>query len=471
VSEARRRGHLILTGATGYIGQAVVDAALAEGRRVTVLGRRGVAGTRFVAWRLGEAVPVEALEGEAAADMALVHLAHDWGAGAASTTVSQGAHKPPSPSKGEGPGLGVNALRSPQTEHEAPPPAPSYDRRALTPTPGLSPFEGERGSVGAAADGGEDPNLSASRTLRDSARALGLGRTIFISSLSARPDALNRYGRTKFAIEGLFDGADEASLRVGLVYGGPRVAMYGLLCRIVGLTPVLPMIRPGQPVQPIHRDEVALGILAAADRDVSGPVGLAGAEPMPFGRFLDTLARRTRGRGAMVLPLPLGPVLLACRVLNALPVGPKVDPERVLGLAGVRFVESRADLARLGLTVAPFAVGMAGEPAARRLVLAEGRRLLRHVLRAEPGGALVRRYARAVGPAGAIRLPPLLRWAEPIGGTSELRRRLGLAMALAEASPEGERALSRGGLAGLAGDLVLDGLAMPVRLVLGSLAR
>lgn len=398
---------LIVTGASGYIGQAVTAMALTQGRRVTVLGRRPVAGARFLAWRLGEPLPAAALDGDPAQTV-LVHLAHDW--------------------------AGSDA--------------PANDR-----------------------------NLPAAEVLRDSARALGLGRVLFVSSLSARPDALNRYGRTKFAIERLFDRPTEASLRVGLVYGGPRTAMYGQLCRIVGLTPVLPMIGAGRPVQPIHRDEVAEGILAASDAELCGAIGLAGADPIPFGRFLDTLARRTAGRGVAVLPLPLGPVLLACRLVNALPVGPSVDPERVLGLAGVRFVETRTDLARLGLTVAAFADGMSDEPAARRLRLAEGRCLLRFVLRAEPGGALVRRYARAVGrdePLAlaplARRWPALLRWVEPVGGTSLLRRRLAMALALAEASPEGERALSRGGRGGrltrLAADLALDGVAMPVRLVL-----
>ncbi len=458
------RGHLILTGASGYIGRAVVEAALAEGRRVTVLGRRPVAGARFVAWRLGEGVPEGALDpDQPAGEQALVHLAHDWGAGAL-----------PSPSRGEGLGLGVS-----ENDVEAKGAGGGGASRSLPETSRAHPL-----SQPLPPRGGEesDPNLAAALILRDSARALGIGRTIFISSLSARPDALNRYGRCKFAIEGLFDRPGEASLRVGLVYGGPRTAMYGLLCRIVGLTPVLPMIRPGQPVQPIHRDEVARGILAAADRGVCGPLGLAGAEPMPFGRFLRELARCTRGRGVMVLPLPLGPVLLACRVLNALPVGPTVDPERVLGLAGVRFVETRADLERLGLTAAPFAEGMAREPATRRLLLAEARCVLGYVLRGRAGGALARRYARAVGTGGAAPLPPLarrwpglLRWVEPLGGKSELRRRLGMALALAEASPEGERTLARGGrlgrLAALAMDLALDGLAMPVRLVLGSLAR
>jgi hypothetical protein len=308
---------------------------------------------------------------------------------------------------------------------------------------------------------------------------------VFVSSLSARPDALNRYGRAKWAIEQLFDADTEVSLRVGLVYGGPRTAMYGLLCRIVGLTSVLPMIRPRQPVQPIHRRDVAQGVLRAASIGLSGPVGLAGADPIPFAAFLDILALCTRGGRLRTIPLPLGPVLLMCRIINALPVGPTVDEERVLGLAGTRFLETRADLARLGIDVRPFADGMADEPLARRRLLAEGHAFLAFILRARPGGALVRRYARAVRRNGArgplainplfLRWPRLIRCIEPLRGTSVLRQRLDVALALAEASPEGEAALNCSGragrLVGLFGDLVLDTLVLPVRLAAGALAR
>jgi len=67
-----------------------------------------------------------------------------------------------------------------------------------------------------------------------------------------------------------------------------------------------------------------------------------------------------------------------------------------------------------------------------------------------------------------VRVPRLLRLVEPVGGRSVLMQRLGMALALAEASPEGSRALARAGrarsLLALAADGMLEVLALPLRL-------
>ena len=323
---------------------------------------------------------------------------------------------------------------------------------------------------------GDERNRSGSRHLRDGARALGLGRTVFVSSQSARADAPNAYGRTKWAIERLFDAPDELSLRVGLVYGGPPMAMYGLLLRLSRL-PILPMVAPGTPVQPIHRDEVARGILLGVDGPLSGVIGLAGAEPVAFGTVLKTLAVGTDGRSPWIVPIPLRLALLGCAAVNAVPFGPRVDRERVLGLAGTRPMSTQADLDRLGLRVLPVSQGLLGEPATRRALLAEGRILTRYVLRTRPDGELVRRYVRALTRAGTVpplalprsvrSVPGLLRFIEPLNADAPLARRLALAARIAEASPAGETALSRHGrarrLAGLAADGAIEALAMPMR--------
>lgn len=387
---------LILTGGTGYIGEWLVERALAEGRRVTLLGRRaGPAGTNHIAWALGDPLPLEAFADPR--DTALVHLAHDWQAG-------------------------------------------------------------------------EARNVTGTQTLFDSARDAGLAARVFISSQSARAEALNLYGRMKWATEQRI--ADATSLRVGLVYGGPRAAMYGFLCKLAAL-PMLPMIEPNRSVQPIHVDDVARGILAAVDGRARGVLALAGPEQVRFGDVLRLLARLYRGRRLRILPVPLRLALLACDVSARIPFFPTVDRERVLGLAGTEPIDSAADLARLGLDVRPLADRLPLEPAGRLALLDEARAFLRHT-GIVPTSALLRRYARGFRD-GAIVRPRALRWCEPLGSGGELGRRLRIAARLAEASLPGEAMLAYGSRTGRLARLAIEGvielLMLPTRALASATRR
>ncbi|MES2443021.1 MAG: NAD-dependent epimerase/dehydratase family protein [Pseudomonadota bacterium] len=387
--------HLIVTGGTGYIGARLVAHALAQGRRVTMLGRRpGPAGTHHAAWTLGDPLPpgIRVSNGTA-----LIHLAHDWRAG-------------------------------------------------------------------------EAGNVDGTAALFASARDAGVAARVFISSQSARREALNLYGRMKWAAEQRI--ADATSLRVGLVYGGPRKAMYGLLCTLARL-PVLPMIEPHRSVQPIHLDEVVRGVLAAADGRASGVLALAGPEQIAFGDVLRALALAFDGRRLRILPIPLRVALLACDISARLPLFPTIDRERVLGLAGTEPIESALDLARLGIDVQPIAARLPRETAGRRALLAEARAFLPHA-GVEPTPALLRRYARAL-PEGAIARPHRgLRWREPLGAAGALGKRLRIAARIAEASAPGEAMLARGSRGGrlfrLAAEGAFEMVLLPTRLI-ASLAR
>jgi nucleoside-diphosphate-sugar epimerase len=330
--------------------------------------------------------------------------------------------------------------------------------------------------------GGENAEANLNRTgtkrLAAAARAAGV-RFVFVSSQSSREGAANIYGRTKWAIEQELSAPSEVSARVGLVYGGPLKAQYGLLCRLVGLAPVLPMVDPWREVQPIHVDEVAAGLLALADNETSGWIGLAGTASLPFGKFLKALARHLHGKSLPIVPVPLRLALLACDATAKLPLVPTVDRERVLGLAGFVPMPCADHLKALGLTIRPLEIGLAGEPRARRLRIADARAGLRYVLGRRPGLDLLRRGVRAVevsDPAAAAVIPTLCRIApfllraiEPIGGHAPLKRRLELFAALAEASPEGE-SLLRGEntprwlrLAKAGGHLMGETILFPIR--------
>lgn len=412
--------HLIITGGTGYIGTRLVQHAIAAGIKVTILARtrKGLpSGANFVGWSLGEGLPIEALNGDAHLT-ALIHLAHDW-----------------------------ENLPSPLTT---------------------------KASL----------NLTATKTLLDSCRILGVARFVFVSSQSARPDAPNIYGRVKWETEQLLDGEDTVSARVGLVYGGPRKGMYGLIHKLVKF-PIIPMVSPSQFVQPIHLDELCSGLLLLAQSRLSGWKGLAGPTPVTFGKVLRILARIGHGKHLVILPIPLPLALFGCHLTRFVPGIPTIDKERILGLVGTRPIPTRDDLAQLGLEVAPLALGLSLGSLGRRGLLVEGNALLHYVLGRKPSCSLLLRYVKAIRllrhdnepiglPPFVIAYPALMRFIEPFNTNHPLAKRLALALALAEASPDGAQSFLPAVKLGKAAQflrlgvyLVIDVSAMPVRLLFG----
>jgi len=61
---------VVVTGASGFIGQELVSALGSYGHRVVALGRRPRAGSGQLSWQLGEDLPPDCATAEA-----IVHLA------------------------------------------------------------------------------------------------------------------------------------------------------------------------------------------------------------------------------------------------------------------------------------------------------------------------------------------------------------------------------------------------------------
>lgn len=66
---------LAITGATGFVGQAVVDAALASGTRVRALARRAQPDREGIEWIAGDLGDAEALDRLVAGANAVIHIA------------------------------------------------------------------------------------------------------------------------------------------------------------------------------------------------------------------------------------------------------------------------------------------------------------------------------------------------------------------------------------------------------------
>jgi NADH dehydrogenase len=205
----------------------------------------------------------------------------------------------------------------------------------------------------------DDANLRGTALLLSASRSAGVKRLVLASSVAARPDALNRYGRVKAAIEATLTGPGEVAARIGMVYGGEPRAQWGMLTRLAKL-PILPMLYPGAQVQPIHLDDLVEGLMRLATRErLEGrSYTLAGA-PVAFGEFLRRLGRIRFGRAPLLIPIPSGLALALVDLAARVPGLPKVDRERILGLAGIRTQDSAGALAELSLRLRPLEEGLA----------------------------------------------------------------------------------------------------------------
>ncbi len=406
---------LVVTGASGYLGARFVERAQERGCEVVALGSKPP-GSTIVATPWRLGEPAR-LTAFAGAT-AVVHLAHDW--------ASDRFH-------GDTPG---------------------------------------------------NPNLIGTEMLARAAREAGVPRFVFASTNSARPRALNAYGRIKHQTEERLRTQPRSEgrvfcARIGLVYGGPERAQYGLMSKLARL-PVLPMFGLDREVQPIHIDEVCDGLLRLAlDPPTDRPTAvLAGPAPVRFGAWLRTLRRGRLGKSLLLVPVPIALALKACDWSRSISFIPTVDRERVLGLAGAAPMDSAADLAALGLSLRdPMRALMQSRPARRRLI-AECAALLRYVAGApvRSPGAIIRlarvmrndpAFRRAL-PSLGVRWPPLLRFVEPIRPSMghSLARRLHLAAMVVETLPS-EQARRRPGLFAVAAQLLLETLALPFRLLFG----
>jgi hypothetical protein len=139
-------------------------------------------------------------------------------------------------------------------------------------------------------------------------------------------------------------------------------------------------------------------------------------------------------------------------------------------------------LENIGLHVRTVREGLRQDPIGRKALLREGRILCSYVLGRSAGNSVVRRYVRAIraveGEVGPIALPrssiwrpSLLRFFEPLRSDLILARRLRIAAALAEFSPEGCESLNHFSssnrlvkLLSITSQLVLDIIAFPFRL-------
>jgi nucleoside-diphosphate-sugar epimerase len=107
-------------------------------------------------------------------------------------------------------------------------------------------------------------NVEGSRRLLEAARAAGVQRIVFISSVSSFTGARSQYGKSKLAVEQLVLAAGGTVIRPGLVWGDRPGGMFGSLKQQVSKGKIVPMIGNGRyPQYLVHEDDLAEAVRRA----------------------------------------------------------------------------------------------------------------------------------------------------------------------------------------------------------------
>ena len=201
----------------------------------------------------------------------------------------------------------------------------------------------------------ERVNVRGSVRLMEAAQAAGVGRGVFISSLSCFEGCRSLYGRGKLEVEPEALRMGFAVVRPGLVYGERPGGMMGALEKAVRASPVVPLIGDGSsPQYPVHEEDLAELVFALCqlERPPAEPVAAASGEAIPFRELLRRVAAR-HGRKPVFVPVPWRLILAGLKAIERVGLNP---PFRSDSLTGFVFQNPapRFDAAHRITTFRPF---------------------------------------------------------------------------------------------------------------------
>jgi nucleoside-diphosphate-sugar epimerase len=174
-------------------------------------------------------------------------------------------------------------------------------------------------------------NVEGSRKLIDAATAAGVGRIVFISSMSAYFGTQQSYGLMKLAVERTVLDIGGVVIRPGLVYGDAPGGMAATLQRISQM-PLWPRFRSAQ-LFLAHEADIAPAIALVLDAygELGGQViGFAHPQPVELSTILTGFSPDHRGRPCV--PVPAAAVMAGLRLLEHANVDLPFRSDSLLGL-------------------------------------------------------------------------------------------------------------------------------------------
>ena len=151
-------------------------------------------------------------------------------------------------------------------------------------------------------------NVEGSIRLLRMAKAAGVGRIVFISTISAFTGARSLYGRAKLQVESVAAELGGIILRPGLVFGDSPGGVFGSIRRQEQHQKFIPLVGNGKAPQYLVPEQTLADVVADAatgrfDQAAGQPITVAHSHPWPFRDLVRRLAL-AQGRRVTLIPLP-----------------------------------------------------------------------------------------------------------------------------------------------------------------------
>jgi len=195
----------------------------------------------------------------------------------------------------------------------------------------------------------------------EAAATVGARRYVHMSALGTRVGAHSRYHRTKWAAEEAVRASPIpwTIFRPSIIYGRGD-GFVSMLAGMIERLPLVPVIGTGrQRLQPVPVAHVAQGFVRALalDASVKHTYDVGGPEPVTMVDLLDRVAAAMGRRRPLKAHAPLGLVRAATSVLHRFP-GYPLTPDQLLMLEEENTCEPGAFYETFGLVPVPLSTGL-----------------------------------------------------------------------------------------------------------------